>query len=195
LNKQNFHALLPSLRKKSLLIKKEAIVAISNNKRDPRLNNVIAVIPFSVNPLVPHSDMEIYRLVSKIRYQFFKSTFWSIYRHIPHVLISYQSTDALKWIKLIPQVWRVMDLTHINGSVFQPKATLQAVSDALLYNESFASFKYIYYSECDQIIHLRRTTELLNLIDKSNGRIVLTPHRINVIHTYYLQLYVLYNNM
>ena len=180
LNKENYRVLLPGLQRKASKMKQAALKARSRGVSDRRLDlETIAVLPVSVNPVLPHTDPKVYRLVERIRYFFFRLTFWSIYRHISNIVVSYHAHEAVKWIEKTPQVWKALNLTNLRDPKLQPKATLQAISDALLADDSYSRFRYVYFSEADQILHLRRGKEILDVIDGSWGRFSLTPHRMN----------------
>ena len=180
LNKENFRVLLPGLQCKAAKMKQVALKARSRSANKRRLDHeTIAIMPVSVNPVHPHTDPKVFWMAERIRFLFFKLTFWSIYRHIPNIVVSYHAREAVKWIERTPQIWKVLNLTMLRNPILQPKATLQAISDALLGDKSYSRFRYVYFSEADQILHLRRSKEILDVIDGSLGRFSFTPHRMN----------------
>lgn len=178
LEKVNFELILPNLRRRSNILHQYSFERIF----EERLNNyTVAIIPISVNPIEPHTNPEIFRLGARIRFHYFKSTFWSIYRHIPRIVLSYNNKVAKGWItkSFGRYVWKTIDLSAFaDKPLLQPKMTLQHISKQLTSDPDFKDIRYIYYSEADQILHLRHSTEILDIIDASDGRFVFSPHRM-----------------
>ena len=67
-----------------------------------------------------------------------------------------------------------------NRTVLLPKMSLEYSLKQMLSDPLWSSYQYVYYSEGDQILHLRHSTELYDVIDASGGSFVLVPHRMQV---------------
>lgn len=201
-NNKILHA---SLKAKCNALKK---FARNSHTSDKRLRmNTIAVISISVNPVnpsevfynrlkkifgplspliewvfkrPPSKDPDTFRMETRIRFLFFKATFWSVYRVIPHIVVTYRDSIAKEWINnhFAKYIWKSIDLTNIviNNIYLQPKITLQYISYLLKTNISYQNIKYIYYTESDHILHIRNTRHIMNILD--SGNIVLSPHRM-----------------
>lgn len=165
---------------------------------------VVGIIPFSGEIGNPGSNDPIYtELHQKIRKNFFKATFYSIYRYFSNIMVyvaSKQDYDSLlSWNLPIHTIYNLDDtLSKVPKEKYffvnqkhtearprnqlLPKYTLISVLESLRNDESWSSYKYIYYTEGDQILHLRKIKLLLRAIDVRGGKDIIIPHRMQVIN-------------
>lgn len=176
---------------------------------------VVAVIPYSGEIANPGSNDPAYlELHQKIRRNFFKATFFSIYRYFANIMVyvaSKEDYDSLiSWNLPVRQIYNLDDILSkvpkenyffINHQRTEarprnqllPKYTLLSVLNSFKNDESWSSYKYIYYTEGDQILHLRKIKLLLRAIDARGGKDILVPHRMQVSITYlFIILFIIY---
>jgi hypothetical protein len=68
-----------------------------------------------------------------------------------------------------------------NRTILLPRDSLLNVISSLKSDQLvFRKFRYVYYSEGDQILHMRDPAVLFDVIDLSNGTLVAVPHRMQV---------------
>jgi len=122
-----------------------------------------------------------------IRKYFFESTFWSVFRYIPNVCVFVASErDRNEVMEMRLPLWTgqpiqlEVPLDVKNRTVLLPKMSLEHSLKQMLIDPLWMPFQYVYYSEGDQILHLRHSTDLYNVIDESGGSFVLVPHRMQV---------------
>ena len=68
-----------------------------------------------------------------------------------------------------------------NRTILLPRLSLEYSLQQLNTNPQWQVFKYVYYSEGDQILHFRSAHEFFNVIDQSGGSFAIVPHRMQVI--------------
>ena len=160
-----------------------------------RISHTLCVIPYSdaianAASLPPHSR-DMHRTLRRLT---FLATFHSIYKHFPHIAIYVASErDKLIIEKMALPVIAVVDMSSTLQQVPQnlyfknrpvsqllPKYTLLDVADKVAIGGEWGHFSYVYYSEGDQILHMRKTRLLLSVLDASNGTVVMVPHRMQV---------------
>ena len=162
-----------------------------------RGDRTVAIMVFSTNSASDggRSD-EIQR---DIRSYFFQTTFWSIYMHFSHIVIyvgSDKDHNILKEMKL--PIYDSFDLTpkleeqaklKWDGEGVPPAPTKQHLPkysllhtiDQLVHNSTWESFKYVYYTEGDLILHMRQPQHIFNMIDNSETYFLAVPHRMQTI--------------
>ena len=150
--------------------------------QDPRKKKTIAVliyssIAFSIAKQVP--------IQSQIRIPFFESTFWSVYRHFPTVVVYVADEKDKKAVEEmnIP-AWKVMQLQvpldNKNRTVALPRYGLLHLMNNMKTNPEYSNFDYVFFTEGDQILHFRQEKPIYDLIDESNGTMIGIPHRMQV---------------
>ena len=147
-------------------------------------DSVVAVIPFATVGQVEGG----HALVPQIRTAFFEQTFWSIYRYFPHIVISVTRKRDLDFLKTLHLPLFDIFVSVVNDDpkgnyAHNVKQALLMAHDNLLNNNSWSNFKYLYYSEGDLVLHMRKQEQLLNLIASSAANkeeFFLAPHRMQV---------------
>ena len=86
-------------------------------------------------------------------------------------------------------IWKFVDLSNLfwtaNGTEIMsprllPKESLLYLHRHMMHARDFKVFRYVYYSECDQILHIRTPADVVNTIDFYNGEYAVLPHRLQV---------------
>lgn len=175
---QVFELLMKRMKRTSQVLKERV------PKRDPdnRLNATIAVMVYSSNTVSASGDAQ-----SKIRKYFFESTFWSVHRYIPNIAIivgSKTDEEAVKQLNL--PIFAVGELSGPlkNGggdTHLLPKFGLQFIFRNLKETPVWNSFKYVYYTEGDELLHMRNAQEIYNVIDITEGGHIVVPHRMQTL--------------
>lgn len=152
-------------------------------EKDPRLDKTMAILVFSSNCF----SKTAHKVQRTIRPAFFEVTFWSVYRYIKniHVYVANQEdADIVDSMKLTytSLVQLETPLDHKNRTNMLPRDSmlhaLRSLKDAEdpLYNR----YKYVFYSEGDQSLHIREAQVLFDAIDNSKGHFTIVPHRMQV---------------
>lgn len=174
---------------------------VDDDEVDWRLRNgTVALIPFSSRPASSDISPFLKLFMSydpfqiQIRSLYFEATFWSVYRFVSHICVtvaSKQDLDALRSMNL--PVWKIIDLSHL----FNPKAKqwspgshhfLPKESLLFLVNElqdfghttPWNAFEFVYFTEADQVLHLRSTSHIMDLLEADKAFLTIAPHRIQV---------------
>lgn len=171
---------------------------------DQRLNETLAILIYSSNAFT-HQLMAGRTTTSQqwIRKYYIAATFWSVYRYIPNIAVFVASDiDNLTIRKFKLPAWKIVQL-HVplnsgNQTILLPRYSLEysikqlspvtqlaADGNILVKSESSSKegwdkFKYIYFSEGDQILHARHLDGLYDTIDNSDGSFAIVPHRMQV---------------
>ena len=174
-----------------ILIKRYKINSASHRWR----NQTIAVIAFT--ELSGSSSQS--NFAAEIRRSFFKATFWSVYRRMPHILVATMTdreADVVRSFRL--PVWMVVNvMQHLNpanimksdGHLLPQKSLLYVMNNieanvtssiTNIYS-AWRNFKYIYYTEGDLILHMRNTRDLYDILDRTKENVALIPHRMQTI--------------
>lgn len=172
--------------------------ALKSSQNHAFQESVIALIPFS-------QGYPIVEINSAIRTNFFKMTFWSIYRFFSRIVVSVchiEDYDVLMSLHL-----PVFDIYYTLEPDTAPiwhnsKSVLQFAMENLQHNSSWSSFQYIYFSEADTVMHLRNARELFHTLEQSltnsdnQDVFILAPHRMQVRLVCYLVIATyLYTNL
>jgi hypothetical protein len=147
-------------------------------------DSVIAVIPFATVGQVEGG----HAMVPQIRTAFFEQSFWSIYRYFPNIVISVTRKRDLDFLKTLHLPLFDIFISTVNddpkgGYAHNVKQALLLAHENLLSNASWSSFKFLYYSEGDLVLHMRKQEQLLNLMASSTANkedFFLAPHRMQV---------------
>ena len=152
-------------------------------EEDSRLNQTVAILVYSsISFSRGQSPMQ-----SKARKGFFEATFWSVYRYFPHIAVYVASDHDNQYIKesKLP-AWQLQQLDvplENNKTILLPRLSLEHMLHALERTPQPAgspTLNYVYFSEGDQILHMRHAGGLFDSIDNSDGRFLLVPHRMQV---------------
>ena len=158
-------------------------------------NQTIAVIAFT--ELSGNSSQS--NFAAEIRRSFYKAIFWSVYRRMPHILVTTMTereADVVRSFRL--PVWMVVNvMQHLNPANITksddhllPQKSLLYVMNNIEANvtssiiniySAWQNFKYIYCTEGDLILHIRNTRDLYDILDKTKENLALIPHRMQTI--------------
>lgn len=160
-------------------------------KSDVRLDQTLAILVFSSMAFSVPKEI---RQHSDIRVAYFTSTFYSVYRYFGNVCIFVgNERDRQILIDAHIPAWDItvidVPLDARNYTTALPRDTIlhiiERFKDPTKYRR-LSKVRYVYFSEGDQILHMRHIKELYNLIDESKGKFVIVPHRMNVSMVYSL---------
>ncbi len=159
---------------------------------DVRLQQTVAIIifssvAFSINHSLQHQ--------MDIRLPFFVATFFSTYRYFKNIIVYVSSKEEKQRLLIYYPNLPVLEIRiqsiPDNKLVYLPREALlnliqrfQNIPD----NPLLSTFKYVYFTEGDQIVHMRRIKELYNMIDIALDWNVVVPHRMNVSTLFYYYL-------
>mmetsp|Transcript_434 Transcript_434/g.826 ORF Transcript_434/g.826 Transcript_434/m.826 type:complete len:309 (+) Transcript_434:20-946(+) len=160
----------------------------------------IAMIPFSegiANPGGREEEVNFHHRL--IRRSYFQATFYSLYRYFSRVVVYVSSAHdkalVLQWglpyYALIDLSDTLSDVSLDKYFFFDPEkknprplsqllpkyALLDLISK--LRNE-WSGFQYIYYTEGDQVLHMRKQRALYHMMNVTSGVVMFTPHRMQV---------------
>lgn len=184
------------------------VLATDRTETDPRLKETLATLIYSS---ITFSRPQAYEQAN-IREPYFEATFWSVYRHIPNIIIfvgSDHDRKAVEDMKLPAiQVKQLsVPLDHKNRTVALPRYSLHWLDEVMRIdikrqmvgnegneggserrktsvheteNPNWSRFRYVFFSEGDQILHIRQASGLYDALDIGQGKIVVVPHRMQV---------------
>ena len=178
---------------------RKTIRLIENNNNHyyhNNFNDIIVIIPFSTRKAYyKKEDMDFFQ--KDIRTLFFELTFWSIYRYIPHIVVTYitkHDEDAINELNL--PIWHLKDITNeTDHYARQPKESLLYVLNNWITRkpsnnitpktpiDNWGNFKYIYFTEADEILYIRPDSilSMLSILNKNEHGFKITayaPHRM-----------------
>jgi hypothetical protein len=172
--------------RKAIHLKSVALQPTPADKRNPFLLNTIAVIPFAtVSGLSHDSTTSVTRLM---RQAFFEATFWSIYSNFRSIAVSVTNDDDLRSLMDLKlplfYVLKRFDKSLVE-KVANVKQTVEMAFNQLRTNSSWSHFKYVYFTEGDEILHMRSHEALSAAMSSSTEGVekqfVLIPHRMQVV--------------
>ncbi|KAJ1417689.1 hypothetical protein B484DRAFT_434171 [Ochromonadaceae sp. CCMP2298] len=147
----------------------------------------------------------------QIRRHFFAATFWSVRRYFPHIVVFVGSDrDRLEVQAMgLPAVevkQLLVPLDNKNRTVALPRYSLSWVDaqlrnnlpagykrgeDAETYSDpehnittsqfDWRSVRYVYFTEGDQVLHMRQAAGIFDSLDRGGGRFVMVPHRMQTL--------------
>lgn len=155
-------------------------------------NKTVVLVPFSAlsakyNRHKRNSNSFTTVHQHQLRLLFIQCTFWAMYKHFPYIMIGvFSKQDVIILESLRLPVWSIINLSKhysFKETRLVPKHTLLVAHDMLIFNKIWRriGFKYVLFNEGDQILHIRRLSQLLNRIDSSQGAVALIPHRMQTI--------------
>ena len=176
--------LLSILREKS-----EELRLLQNTPvTESRLNETIAVIVFSSNSFSIFGNS----FQAQIRVYYLMNTFWSLHRYFKSIICYVAGENDYQMVLEtgLPfyQVRKIdLNNTFVNGrgnrTVILPSLSLRDLGALWQSTEddTLAGFKYVYYTEGDQVLHMRSLHHFYDLIDSSGGYFTVVPHRMQVL--------------
>ena len=150
------------LYKKSLL----------SNLVDARQKQTLAFIIYTSHPVGGDNINEIEH--SKIREYYMNATFWSVYRYFKNVAIFVAREYDVTSVKRLGLPYFSIDnvCDHLNVTEYKKfnRQLIPKLSIMKLYNHLKSDwksrFKYLYFTESDHILHLRRMSEVYDAIGR-----------------------------
>jgi hypothetical protein len=149
---------------------------------DSRLNKTISIMVYSSSAVSAVGSFQ-----TEIRQYFFEAAFWSIHRYFPHIAIAVGTSRDLKLLQELKlpifKIYSLVDeMEKIQNPHLLPKQALLSLVNSLKSEKHFSGFEYVYYSEGDEVLHMRNEVENFNAIDNSFGNLIVVPHRMQVLN-------------
>lgn len=159
--------------------------AIAKHSKIRYFHDVVVVIPFALTSGLLHSPSGV--LNQKIRLSFFESTFWSIFRYFPNIIVSVTRERGYEGLMSLN-----LPLFHVFYKVgpddqkveFNVKMALAQTHMMMTRNSTWHEmFQFVYFTEGDSILHMRSQKHLYTLLSdkKWEGKVILAPHRMQVL--------------
>jgi hypothetical protein len=111
----------------------------------------------------------------------FKATFWSLFRYNFKLVVSVSDENELAILKSLNlPIFHIYETYNIEPDKAwrQPQRSLLNAIDDLNTNPLWKDFQYVFYTDADQILHMRSIDKLYSIIESDN--FILTPHRLQV---------------
>ena len=137
----------------------------------PETNRTVAIMPFlGAENGAGHSKLDN-------RYEYLKACFWSLYAEIPNVVAAVKNSADYEFARHVSGLpfYDVMLLTNLPKNAALPVATVQNTK-ARIANGTW-DFDYIFFTESDQILMLRRHAEIYEHLRQYPRRMII-PHRL-----------------
>ncbi len=123
-----------------------------------------------------------------VRPAYFQATFWSVHRYIKDIAVfvaTQKDADSINEWQLPYKFLTILKDTPLdfkNRTNMLPRDSLLHMM-GLMRNESssVAAYQYVYYSEGDQVLHMREAEVLYDAIDDSGGTFVVVPQRMQTL--------------
>ena len=161
-------------RSKSLWLKKIATEIPNTPSHKPLMNLTVVIIPFSTRG-------GTFGKSHQLRVSFFEATFWSIYRYMPHIAVAVSTEHDERSIKQLQlPVFEIFRFNQTRISWELPKYSLLKAHESLSSNPRWSSFEYLYFTEGDQILHMRHQTDIMKFLVSTKGKFAIVPHRMQV---------------
>lgn len=171
--------------KKTSVLRRHALNSALRETR-PFSSDTIAIIAFSTSRAAAlgrkERAPERVKVMNDMRYAFFEATFWSVYRYIPNIAVAISGVDEMRKLKRskLP-IHHLFVIPNASSPVWAlPKQSLLHLASMLKTNASWGHFRYVYFTECDQILHLRAQRDMHKFLDDTNGAFMTVPHRMQV---------------
>jgi hypothetical protein len=168
-------------KRKGMWLKKIALGIPNTPSHKPFMNQTIAIIPFSTNSASSHGNQPPDE-TQTLRLYFFESTFWSVYRYFPHIAVCVSNSRDADFIRSLQlPVFQIFHLENSKGIAWElPRFALLTAHEAMSSNPSWAQFQFLYFTEGDQLLHMRHQTEMARFMAATKGKFALVPHRMQV---------------
>lgn len=191
-------------------LEKHVLFLKNSKKTNIPSTSTIAVVAFSdseANFNTSTQEISHQQTLQKIRHNYFKVTIYSILLHFSDVVVYVskpQDKDrVLSWELPLQEVIDLSDtlarvpptayFKHRPMEQLLPKYALIDVGAKLkstspqqqlsAYQQKWQSYSSIFYTEGDQIVHLRKLRYFYQMFDASNGDFLFIPHRLQVVNT------------
>lgn len=146
---------------------------------EPFLNNTIAIIPFSTKSHTGDANVQVRQL-------FFLLTYYSVCMHFPTIAVAVADEAHLA-------AFRELNLSVAPFHVFKcyrPNVPFEAhhlmkdmlikTAESLADSPEWSRFEFVYFTESDQILHMRNTREIHDMLVSNKNAYYMVPHRLNV---------------
>ena len=169
--------LLDQLQSKAKHFRK--FVRGQNVFQSPFANDTIAIMPFSMHTYRPAED-------PLMRILFFELTYLSVYLHFPKIVVAIQDDKHLTILQnmRIPPPYHIFKNYADERNVQEydlMKSMLLSLHNALSSSsEQWRPFQRVFFTECDQILHMRTRMDIYLTMLNSQEEYLMVPHRFQV---------------
>jgi hypothetical protein len=189
-----FHGLLWDRMSATIVSLKKQALLQRQRPQSPWAKETLVVIPFCTRPWRHLPLTKSFQ--ENIRELYLQATFWSVHRYFDHVVVGVASSYDLSKVQSMQlPLFEVYDFrewfNQTDGKTKQQRSLVQLPKMTLLRaienlsndsraNFSYTGFKHVYFTESDQILQMRCPDLLFSSIERSDSKLVLAPHRMQV---------------
>lgn len=158
-------------------------ISSNNPLLSPFANDTIAVMPFSLHTY-RHNEFP------RMRKLFFELTYLSVYSNFPKIVVAVPDEHHLDILLnriRIPTPFHVLKCYAQNGTEIHDYDLMKCMMIQLRDNlenaepgSMWRGFSRVYFTECDQILHMRARQEIHDAASAATADLLLIPHRMNV---------------
>lgn len=152
-------------------------------------NSTLVIIPFTSRPgTLKFDEKSAFTMFNnEIRLLFLEATLRSILLYFSKIMIFVRTPEDLAIVKNreLP-IWKCINLSNIvKDPSLLPKYSITYVHDRLklaqkVDDPTWGYIDYIYYTEMDQLLHMRSMNQIFNVLDNLNSTATIVPHRLQV---------------
>lgn len=183
---------IPSGNQQIFAVAKEQSQATANKLKDLRTRKLKDVRSSQTMGVLVYSSnsFSVAKSISQeiIRHTYFQATFYSVRRYFQNITIfvaNQKDKDTIIGMKLpyyqLINIPAPLDKRNCTTSL--PRLSLETIINGTKAHDPLWEWvKYIYFTEGDQILHMRGIKHIFNAIDDSRGAFAVVPHRMQVCH-------------
>jgi len=169
-------------------------------KKGKQSASTLAICAFSdaeANSIGNTQENKNQQLLQRIRHKYFKIAVYSMFKYFANVLVYVSShADKQKVASWSLPLLDIVDLTDVLAGVppkeyfhdrpveqLLPKYSFLDVANKLESSteKKWKNFSSLFYTEGDQVVHVRKLNALYKMLEASNGTFVFIPHRLQTL--------------
>lgn len=182
---------IEQMRVKVRELKRSALFDSGDRKDSRQTHATIAIIPFHLNRVQKRGPGFLDKaLDAELRVLFLEATFWSTYRYFRNVVIGVCSNEYLNLLRNLQlPTFAVIDMSDsfyykgvkIADTKMLPRGLLLRIIEIMKFHPDWQVFRYVFYTEADQVVYARGLNFLYDAIDSNRAHHVVVPHRMQVL--------------
>eukprot|EP01034_Spumella_vulgaris_P022000 gene22000-28091_t len=151
--------------------------------KDKRMKQTVGVLIFSPISFSVYATKEQF----EIRHTFFQATFYSVYRYFPNVVVFVANEADAAAVRNMSLPFLDLLITPVpldakNRTTTLPRTALETIINGTKTHDPMWSWvKYLYFTEGDQILHMRSAKHIYDAVDNSGGMFAIVPHRMQTL--------------
>jgi hypothetical protein len=177
--------------------------ASGGSRLDSRqVHATLVLIPFHLSRVQRRKEGTIDKTADEtLRKLFFKATFWATYRNFRNIVVGVSSEKHLNIVQSFGlPIFAVLDLSadfyyhdiSIKDPRTLPKRLLLRAMDIWKSHPDWQVFRYVFFTEADQILYARDLSHVYDAIDQNRPHRAVVPHRMQVRYYYCYHYYYYY---